>query len=573
MNIFSFIKDNLPIVNVIQDYTTLKPAGIYWKGLCPFHSEKTSSFTVSPHKDIFYCFGCHAGGDAVAFIARIENCTQLEAAKFLIEKYHLKVPQEIMHQTEVSEKNLAYKNNYYKICELVATWCHDNLKKSSECLAYLSKRKFTKDSIERFNIGYFPDRASIKQLIKYVAKHNLLIQDLIDAQIIVEQKNDFYSGFEERIIFPIKTINGDFCGFGGRIFKEHDDRVKYYNSKENPFFNKGSLLYCFDQAKKSMQKSNTAFIVEGYIDCIAMIQRGITNTVASLGTACTAEHLKLIARFAEKIYVVYDGDDAGQKAVLRLTELAWNANLDIRVITLPKNEDPASYLQDHENLSALLKSDQTIYNFFIRSTKKDFSSQALSEKLNAVKKLTSIVNKIEDPIKQGILLQEISKEFGIPLHAIKKDITQKQAVYDHDQIPERKIENISDLEMQIIGAVLNDHKILYTKFNFIKEFLSAEVQDILKKIKMENDFTRSIEDLTTEQQHIALKSYMYFKEKQLSPESLIEQFQKANWKRIVGLMKEKIAQAEKAKDLSGLDTLLKQFKGLKEKFISGGIDG
>src|SRR5579871_5907950 len=342
MNIFSFIKERVAILDVVNEYVTLKRAGGYHKGTCPFHHEKTASFTVSPDKHIFYCFGCHLSGDVISFIARIENCSQKDAAQLLAEKYSLELPHNFSF--EATEKETEHKNHYFLICKAVATWCHQQLLKNNVAQAYFQRREFTPEMFAYFDIGYFPSgNVAINDLLYAMKRQSILAQDLLDAAILAEGRTTFYSPFEDRLIFPIKDTLGRYCGFGGRTFKEHDTRPKYYNSRENDYFIKGSLLFNLDKAKKSIQESGKIFLVEGYTDCMAMTQHGIPNTVATLGTACTLEHLKQLARYAEHIFIVYDSDHAGKSAILRLAELSWQVNLEVKVITLPDGEDPASF--------------------------------------------------------------------------------------------------------------------------------------------------------------------------------------------------------------------------------------
>ena len=319
MNLFNYIKNHISILDVVQQYATLKKAGLYYKGICPFHYEKTPSFTVSPHKEIFYCFGCHVGGDVISFTAQAEQCSPLGAAQHLVEYYHLEIPEDIMGSlAKTSQEGHHEKKRYHQLCQQAMHWFHQNLIKSPAVLNYVRQRSIQQAMIERFSLGYFPGGYhAIKRLIAYVGQENFLVDDLLKANILAEGKTDLYSPFEERIIFPIKDHLGRICGFGGRVYKKDDERPKYYNSRENSYFNKGSLLFGFDNAKKSIQEHGAVFLVEGYTDCIAMVQNNYTNTVATLGTACTLEHLHHVARYAQELFVLYDGDQAGQKAVLR----------------------------------------------------------------------------------------------------------------------------------------------------------------------------------------------------------------------------------------------------------------
>ncbi len=327
MNLFSYLKTRVTILDVVSEYATLKKAGLYYKGQCPFHSEKTASFTVSPHKEIFYCFGCHVGGDVIAFIAKIEQCSQTDAAKHLIDRYNIELPTTLSAQVNLSPNS---DKHYFHICQVVTDWCHQQLLKSAEPFSYLSKRGITKKSIQDFKIGFMPGGlANIKKFITDLNKEQILVDDLLEWHILSRAKNILFSPYEDRIIFPISDPIGRYCGFGGRIFKPQDTRPKYYNSHENDNFAKGQLVFGLDKAKKDIQKTTKVFLVEGYTDCIAMAQSGFTNTVATLGTACTLDHLNVLGRYAQELYVLYDGDNAGQQAILRIGQLCWQASLDL----------------------------------------------------------------------------------------------------------------------------------------------------------------------------------------------------------------------------------------------------
>ncbi|MCL5875398.1 MAG: DNA primase, partial [Candidatus Dependentiae bacterium] len=491
MNIFTFIKSRVPILDVIGSYTALKKAGHYWKSPCPFHSEKTGSFTVSPHKDIFYCFGCHASGDVISFIAKIENCSPLEAARFLAERYNIELPESLNH--EESGHDQEEKKRYYDLCEIVARWCHEQLLKSPSAMQYLKKRLINQQSISYFTIGYFPGglQAS-KQFIHDMGKQNILIDSLVTANILMQGKNIFYSPFEERIMFPIKDHLGRFCGFGGRIFKEQDARPKYYNSHENEYFLKGSLLFGLDLAKKEIQKKETVFLVEGYTDCVAMVQHGYANTVATLGTACTIDHLKLLSRHADQLYVLYDGDAAGQQAILRLASLCWQATIDLRVVVLPNGEDPASFLGKQGDLNALVSQSKDILLFFIESLGKNFREKGLSAKLSITRKIIEALQPLDDQLKKDILLKKAADLLEIPFESLRQEEGKvgKHAAQVHQAEEGKKVEeNIvpalevgaCKLEKKIFFAIMNNIQ-LFSKENgwYLLTFLPRPLRDILQ---------------------------------------------------------------------------------------------
>ena len=420
MSLFSFLKTQVPIMDVVGRYVRLKPAGTYYKGSCPFHQEATASFTISPDKQIFYCFGCQASGDAISFIAKVENIGQWDAAQQLIEEFKVSVPEHVAKDMAGANKRAEEKKSHFALCGLVANWAHQQLLNTKHAREYVASRGITDEMIERFKIGYIPGGTSgLQQLIKVAAAENILAKDLIAAGVLFDARTSLRSPFEQRIMFPITDSLGRYCGFGGRVFVPRDERAKYYNSKESEFFIKGTLLFGVDVARKKMQEEKSVFMVEGYTDCVAMAQHGYENTVATLGTACTKEHLQLLARYVEHVYVVYDGDNAGKKAMLRLAQLCWQVNLELRVLVLGGTEDPASYLEKHTDLSAVLPESQDIFSFFISTVADQFAEKSLAQKMYAVEEILGLVSRIDDVVKREILLQDASTAMKVPLAALR----------------------------------------------------------------------------------------------------------------------------------------------------------
>ena len=421
MNIFSHLKSHLSISDVIGQYTTLKRVGLYFKGRCPFHHEKTASFTISPHIGIFYCFGCHQTGDVIAFIAKIEQCSQIDAAKFLADRYGIDLPAD--DTWSKSNSSVDKKTHYQHVCTTFALWCHEQLAKNSFIVQYLAHRGFNKMSVTSFCVGYFPGGPhSIKQLLFDMNKKNILAQDLVDAHILSEGKIALYSPFEDRLLFPIKDALGRVCGFGGRTFKQNDTRPKYYNSRESDFFSKGSTLYGLSEAKKSIQESGRVYLVEGYTDCLAMAQYSYPNTVATLGTACTSAHLKILSRYAHHLSILYDSDQAGKQAILRLTHMCWQANMELEVITLPEGQDPASFLTEQRDLKPYVDQAEDIFVFYIKSLGNNFNSKPLTQKITIIRTLLETIKTLNDPLKKDILLQKASQYFDIQLSVLQDEL-------------------------------------------------------------------------------------------------------------------------------------------------------
>jgi DNA primase len=588
MNIFNFIKSRVEIVQVINDYTSLKRLGVYWKGSCPFHHERTASFTVTPHKDIFYCFGCHKGGDVIAFIALAENCSQLEAARYLAERYGIELPEEVAW--EKTEAHVEEKKRYHQLCELVATWCANNLSKSTTATTYIKNRGITQESVKSFSIGYFPpQKAAINSLLAFIQKENFIAQDLMAARIVLEGKHGLYSPFEERIIFPIKDAMGNFCGFGGRIFQPGDERAKYYNSHEHPFFNKGSLLFGFDRAKKQIQAKNGVFLVEGYTDCIAMVQAGLNNTVATLGTACSAEHLKTISRYAQQLYIVYDGDAAGQKAIIRLSEICWGFDMELFVLTLPPQEDPASFLQKSGDINALISGARDIFSCYIDQLEgESFTKKRIPERVHAVRELLAVIARVHDPLRRDLLLQRASDACAIPFQTLlremsiskpkQRDSGEESAVR---QMPIKEQKNLKsenfELEKQIFCAILNSQEISEEDATLLIATLPPTLGIIFNKLyvfrqSQGKEFSTFFSALEAKEQEIVSKALIKSANKP-DPEEmarLLEQLRKKQWKIMVNDVKIRLAHAQQARNDANVQKIVAEFQSLKQKMLRKG---
>ncbi len=599
MNIFSFIKSRIAILDVVREYVPLKKLGLYWKGHCPFHVERTASFTVSPHRDIYYCFGCHKGGDVVSFIACIENCSQLEAAYCMIERYGLEVPQEMRSEEGNAHAEREKKSRYTQLCQVVARWCSYQLSRSSNAQAYLAERSITQQSADYFMIGYFAGGArGLKSLLEYAQKHSIMANDLREARIISEHNGRLYSPFEERIIFPIADQYGHICGFGGRVFNKEDDRPKYYNSHDHEFFNKGSLVFGLDKAKKALQETGSVFLVEGYTDCIAMVQAGFINTVAILGTACTSEHLKQLARYANHMYVMYDSDTAGNKAITRLTELCWHEDLELSVVVLPVGSDPASFLRDGGNIQQVVAAAKDIYLFFIEQLGTHATGKSLAERLQAIKGLIARIAKIQDPLKQDLLLRKAAVSLDVSsetLHIELKRITHKEHVSPHvpevsDTIKHEQslriqsnyfTKEILDLEKKLIYAIMNNKSLLpEDDERFLMATLPEPLGKLMKKLhdcrcaqlNPDDGFIAFFEVLDQDEKTFVSRLLCESEDyAMLELSDILLQFQKKQWKSFVHGIKLKLAQAQAEARIGDVQKILLDFHRFKQKMVQRGL--
>lgn len=569
MNIFTTIKQKVAILDVISEYATLKKAGLYWKGCCPFHHERTPSFTVSPHKEIFYCFGCHAGGDVISFIAKAEHCSALEAAQHLVERYNIEVPNTITW--EKSSDTQEAKNLYYKTCLVFAHWCAHNLTKSDNALNYLQTRSITQESIQAFLLGYCP--IDVKGLLAFGQKQDILATNFIDAHILIEGKHGLYSPFEERIIFPIKDHIGRFVGFGGRIFAQGDERAKYYNSHDHAFFNKGTTLYGLDISKKNIAQEEAAFLVEGYTDLILMHQYGYKNVVATLGTACTQDHLKQLARYAQRIYILYDGDNAGQNAIIRLAELCWKVALDPYVITLPTKDDPATFLLQGGNLSQKTEQALDIFKFIITYMSTDYGHKSLQERVAITKKIITIIATLDDPLKRDILLAQASEAFTLPLDTIKREFKMTASKKMAEPVPHfddnLRIHEISQLEKKLFSAILYGKQIIKEEdTELLHELLPEQSTLLLDVLENPNYFE------TASDEEKAVLSGLMIEGTELSTSSfdeLLMQFYKKQWKRVVHDVKLRVSHAQDKGDNQAVKDILTSTEALKKKMVKRGI--
>jgi len=562
-NLFSYVKSQISIVDVISSYVQLKKLGGYYKGSCPFHAERTASFTVTPDRHIFYCFGCHATGDVIAFIAKAEHCSQVEAAKQLVDRYQLTPPQQLLTTTSAPD----VRKRHYDLCEMIAQWCIEQRKKQPAASAYFAQRGFTESTLEQFQIGYFPGTMpALKSLISFVGTKQFLVADLLERHLVESSRNALYSPLQERLIFPIKDHLGRVCGFGGRIFKPQDTRPKYYNSKEHEFFNKGSLLFGFDQAKKKMHETGAVYLVEGYTDCMAMAQHGYLNTVATLGTACTLEHLKQLSRHVHTLYALYDGDAAGQKAMLRLAELCWEVNLEPRVITLPASHDPASLLQK-ESLEPYISQARDIFVFYIDSLGHGFVQMALSEKLRVAQRLIDLITKVQDSLKRDLLIQRASEVLGIPFNSLAQQVN-KEAQASAPATEPAAAQTVSQLEKKLFTALLIDDNLWQTTQELFADF-HPMLQAILTKLVASKAGGEPFETLLTDPEKIIVNRAlsMAVQEQMDNSPQLVEQFQKKHWKTLVTGLKQQIARAEREHNPTKVQELLTTFQALKSTML------
>lgn len=570
MNLFTIVKSKLSILTIIQEYCSLKKAGGYWKGSCPFHQERTASFTVSPHREIFYCFGCHQGGDVIAFIALIERCNQREAAQILIERYQLQISQELIPGTQLHEKA-----RYEKLCELVAQWLHEALLDHKEALSYLRQRGISFATIERWKLGYFPHQ-NTKALVNFLNSNGFLFDEIVQAHITLEGKQGIYSPFEDRIIFPIQDYLGKVCAFGGRTLRSHDTRPKYYNSPENAYFTKGSLLFGLSQAKQTLKESNEAFLVEGYMDCLALHQEGFTQTVATLGTACTQEHILLLERYCGQVCVIYDADKAGKQALARLARQCWNNKLELSVALLPEKEDPASLLEKKLSLTYYLGQKKDILSFYLDHVSEGFFKKTTEEKLAILDTCLEAIGDVHDDLKRNLLLQKTSALYMISLDKLEHRLQGKARIPPPlEATPKKQF----SLEKLLFSVILRDKIALSVEDEqFFESHVSASTLQLFRAMKAyakdlgSFDLQHFITHCTeSERTYIAELIMIGEDDISLSYDYLFGEFQKKQWKLLVNDVKMELAQPVHKQDQTVVREKLKALQNLQKKLQQRGL--
>ncbi len=603
MTLFEWIKQQVSIVDVVGQYVRLARLGNYLKASCMFHTETDASFTVSPDKGIFYCFGCHATGDVIAFIAKVEHLGQGEAVQLIIDRMGLVVPDALKKSFSSHDEN--EKKEYLAACSFFEWWIGQQLARSQQARTYLQSRAISDDLIASFAIGYMPGGPEgINALIRYAHSKGILAKHLVDAGVLIQSSTtSYHSPFEERIIFPIYDASGRCVGFGGRIFHEGDSRPKYYNSRESDFFLKRQLLFGYHKAKAFFQKTERAFVVEGYVDCVMLAGSGIGETVATLGTACTHDHLKLLSRFVRKVFVVYDGDKAGQKATLRFAELCWDVNLELYVISLPGGHDPASFIQAGGDVNALCDAAVDIFTFFVRSVSTNFFKKTLSEKMEIGQRIASVIARINNRFKQDLLVsqaaqvlqvQEISMRDLVAKAKEHPQNTVSQAQAQSADVPavakdrpatidEALIRGFRDLEEKIVGAILGDYNkngLLGMLDERVIQFFDEDVRNVIQIIRdthfecgREGAFDALIA-LLSEEQRLWVMPVALAHDQSLTRaefQGLLVGFCRHKWRAMMVQLKTDVHKARGGSDFDKMRELLASFSVLREDMQGRGV--
>lgn len=546
------------IVDVVSQYVTLKRSGRNFFGLCPFHKEKSPSFSVSPDKQIFHCFGCGVGGNVIHFLSKIEGINFVETLQALAERGNIQLPK---LDNEESNEIIELKSRIYKINEMAAKFYHENLYKPESKLAqeYIKKRKLDNNTLKNFLIGY---SSASNDLYKYLKGYGFNDEEILKSNLVNKtQDGRFIDRFRKRLIFPIQDIKNRVIAFGGRVLD--DSLPKYINSPEGLIYSKGRHLYGLNVARKSNVKD--IIIVEGYMDCVSLHQRGINNAVASLGTALTEAQGRLLRRYGEKIIIGYDSDSAGQNATMRGLEILNNLGCDIRILQMDGAKDPDEYVIKYGSgrFNLLVDKAISLVEFKIKTLKNNMNLENINDKIKFLLEIAKIISNIDNKMEQEIYIDKISKEYNITKEAIYSQIN--KLMYSNSQ--GQKTLEIKQNNYKIINSKISDKNIsendikrekmlIWLLINYPKETYS-EVKSVIEEenIKVEKN------------KNIIKKLYEEFEKGNININSLLNLFEQSDVDYITGIMSENLEITDINKGIKDIVLNFQKYKLLEKKSL------
>ena len=489
------VKSSNDIVDVISQYISLKRSGRNYFGLCPFHNEKSPSFSVSPDKQIFHCFGCGVGGNIITFISKIEGIGFKEAIEVLAERANIKLP---TMDNSADNKKEELKAKVYKVNSFTAEYYHKKLYEPTSKIAqeYVKKRKLNNETIQSFKIGF---SGKFDELYQALKKEGFNDEEILESGLVNKNDNGKYiDRYRNRLMIPIFDERNRVIAFGGRVLD--DSKPKYINSPENIVYSKGRHLFGLNVAKKGDTKR--LLIVEGYMDAISLHQRGITNVVASLGTALTTSQGWLLRKNCEQVILGFDSDGAGQTAIMRAVEVMQNMGCDMRILQMTGAKDPDEYILKYGSVrfQKLMDDAISLIEFKIKVLQKDLNLENASDKIKFLNEIAKLISKVENTMEREIYIEKIAKGYNISKEAIyaevnklqysnrkdKKVLEKEKSVVSKIRKEEKRdvSEEITKRENTIIWILINSidtYKIIKENIK-IEDFKNEENKEILKEI-------------------------------------------------------------------------------------------
>ncbi|SHH26055.1 DNA primase [Anaerosphaera aminiphila DSM 21120] len=524
-DVLNEIRDRADIVDVISSYVNLKKSGSNYMGLCPFHGEKTPSFSVSPSKGIFHCFGCGVGGDQITFIMKRENLGFRDAVKFLADKYNV-ILKEGGENNHLAEK----KKRAYLANKKAAEFYLMNLSESREAFNYLKNRNIGVDIIKKFALGYAPDQWD--KLYKYLRNMNFTDEELEGFNLTTKTKRGTYiDRFRNRIMFPIIDTQKRVIGFGGRVLD--NSLPKYLNTRDTIVYNKGENLYNLNLIALESDR-NSIILVEGYMDVISLYKSGISYSVASLGTSLTEAQAQLIKRYGKEVYICYDGDSAGEKATNRAIDILIDQNISPKIISLPNNLDPDDYVAKYGRLSFELEMKQslTYLDYKISKIKESYNLDSAEGLTGFTSEVAKVLSRVKNPIERDVYIDKVSREYSVSKEAIAsyiralfKDKTKKQKNFNNFKPKVRT-------EKYLLNDARKKAELLLIKYSLAGEDEFNTLKQNLESYEFENLYCRIIYEELIQQYELekfeSEKILQNLKEKNLIAEDFIVELENVN---------------------------------------------
>ena len=460
-SIVSEIRQSANIISVIGEYVQLKRTGNNHVGLCPFHAEKTPSFSVNEQKQMFKCFGCGVGGNVYTFLMRHNNMSFPEAVKFLANRYGIQIPTD--HLTPEQKQQLNERDQLFEINQTALSFFHDQLNKSpgNSAQKYISGRGISTDTQKKYQLGFAPD--AWDHVVRLFSRKGIALNLVEKSGLIIQkEKKGYYDRFRNRLIFPIKNINNQVTGFGGRVLD--DSMPKYLNSPETPVYHKGRILYGLREAREHCRKKEHVFIVEGYMDLLALYQFSIPNVVATLGTALTSQHIRLLKGYVKNITLVFDSDQAGIQAAKRSVALFLKEQFNARIMVLPDGHDPDTFLAQWGEAAFLEQSKKSFGMMaFLIDTALKQHGETIKGKIAAINEFKPLLSEIDDAVVRSLYIKEIAQRLNVDESSVFAEVHKmKQASPVHQKQPVQKFSpNVAGqrLEKQIIAMMLHCNEI------------------------------------------------------------------------------------------------------------------
>ena len=576
------IKNAADIVDIISEVVHLKKSGKNFLGLCPFHSEKTPSFSVSPEKQIFYCFGCGVGGNIFSFLMKHDGLAFPEAARTLARRYGVDIPKKNL--TFEQKKEITERESLLNINRHAMEYFSRVLGSKSSgipAMNYLKKRGFSPEIIDKFHLGYAPK--GWDNLLHFFSKKGAPPALIEKSGLILPKKDKrgYYDRFRDRIMFPILDVNKAVIGFGGRVLD--DSLPKYLNSPETPVYNKSRSLYGLYTAKDKCRATNTIFIVEGYLDLLSLQQHGIENSVASLGTALTPEHVRLLTRYAPRIVLVYDSDEAGIRSAQRCVDIFWKEHVDFsrgdvfqeekadtHILVLPDEHDPDSFLMENSTEIFYEAASQApgIITFLIEQAI-DKHGLETEGKIRVIADLQGPLATINDNVARSLYIKQLAERIGIDENIVLEKVREHRSIksIQNSDTPKDIADKGSRLEKQIIAMMLQFPVILpaiemynvveYIENDILKSIGETVLEKQLSSAEQISELLTSIED-PVQENLIATLAMIEESWDESGCLKLIKQFVTTGKRNRDSKILEKIKAAEKKNDQETLVKLLRE---------------